>query len=433
MLNFVKSLFGIKQTLRTDLNIVQLPNPLPNFGGFLGRNIIQKDPDFGTKIVRITDGSDNKGMSMQTGDSGQDGIWNTDDTLIALRSTGGARFLYQFNPSKFQISFLGIKYKGDICFSQVFANILYEQNNGIVYKHKLVKVNGVWTDPNPATIVCDFTKILPSGFKIKWSSTFNVSEYDKQIVVGFSDGVQNTGIYCCVYRAAAGLRMLNTSTAVVSGDWGEIGTVRLKSANTSFPFTMHECNQFPNPLYVHVGPKQDGNTTPLVWEVDTLDILDSNTSGHGADGYLAKYTGGPGGGQLKVVPYDGSTPYPLLPADVLPASQGQKYDGDSHFGFGKIVTDDQSVIWATGQTSIYPFTSAWMNEVRGYDVTKKVVYRACHTFNSGKSPEFITACAIAIPSQTGKFVAFSSDMMGSLGNDPQKGTIRGDTFIVKVV
>jgi len=58
------------------------------------------------------------------------------------------------------------------------------------------------------------------------------------------------------------------------------------------------------------------------------------------------------------------------------------------------------------------------------------VNRACHTFDSNKSPQFIVLNAIGVPSQSGKFIAFTSDIGQSLGTDP-KGVPRGDVFIVK--
>lgn len=432
MFAWLKKLVGIGITLRTDLQVVQQPAVVP-FSGDFGRNAQQKDPDFNTRIARLTDASLNMRAALLTGDSGGEGIWNTNDQMIAVRVSGGASLALQFNPSKMTAGGVLKKFTGDgVCFSRVQPGVLYELDGTIVWQHRFAKINGFWVYQTRTSVV-DFAAILPPGLKIRWSGTFLVSQDDMEITVGFSDGVQNTGIYCCTFRRGSGLRMLNTQSGVVSGDWGEVGQIRLVSPDTKVPFTMHECSQTPNPDFAQIGAFK-GGSSPLIWQIPTLDVRDSVVTGHGAKGYQARFAGGPGGGQLKEVPYLNPSFTTLVVAPQnLPSNQTppQKYDGDSHFGFGLVKDDDSSIIWASGQTDISPFTSAWMNEVRGYDVIKGCVYRACHTWNSGKNPYFIVANAIAIPSQTGKYVAFASDMMGGLGLDG-KGNPRGDVFVAKV-
>jgi hypothetical protein len=97
------------------------------------------------------------------------------------------------------------------------------------------------------------------------------------------------------------------------------------------------------------------------------------------------------------------------------------------------VDNDESVIWSSGSGIIppAPFVSAWQNEVTGYDTVAKVVYRACHTMSSGLSKEFIVANCIAVPGQTGRYVAFTSDWFQTLGGN-NNGQPAGDVFIVAV-
>lgn len=422
--------------MRTDLEIVQPPTT-PNFGGLVGRNITQTDPDFGTQIVRVTDGTDAGGRSMQTADSGAAVIWNKNDTLLLCRSTGGVSFLFQFDPKRMQAKNLGIKYKDDVCFSRTKPGVVYQLlNKHILQKQTFALISGVWTLQTTIDL-CDFATVLPPGFKIKWAGSFITCSDDSTFMVGYSEGVQNSAFYCCVWRVGLGFRVLNTQTGIITG-WGAVGTAVVKSSTTKLPFTLHECSMTPNRNVGSLGPAFTGGH--LFWTISTLNLVDLESPGHSAQGMLHSYPGSPGGGQIREVAYaDPAQRRLIVPAANLPANQvpPQKYDGDQHFSMGKLSSTDNSVFWVTGR-STYPNTSAWMNEVRGYEITTGKVFRACHTFNSGQSAEFIPAYAIAVASQTGKFVAFCSDMMGTLGSTSGAETAtlgkdaRGDVFVVRV-
>ncbi len=236
--------------------------------------------------------------------------------------------------------------------------------------------------------------------------------------------------------------MLNTVTGKITGNWGDMGTAVITSTNTQVPFTVHEAVTTPNSQYAAIAPA----TTPthpgslaLFWDVPTVNLRDSMSSGHSTKGFLHGYFGGPGGGQFLEVSYADPTKTRLIvPANLLPANNNQVYKGDQHSQFGLVDPLDNSTFWVTSSSLVTPFTSAWANEVRGYNAQTGVVSRACHTFNSGKSLEFIVQCAIGCPSQTGRFVAFTSDMMGSLGSTTGAAIgnlgvdARGDVFIVAV-
>jgi hypothetical protein len=305
-------------------------------------------------------------------------------------------------------------------------------DNHTLQKVTFKLVNGVWTEVGTVTL-CDFASVLPSGFKINWTGSFITCLDDSTFMQGFSEGVQNTAFTCILWRKGKGFRTLNTQTGAISGEWGTLGVAIIQSPDPAvkFPFLMHECSMSPNPAFGNVGMSAAGDAAGghLMWELTSLMLRDTDVSGHAAKGYLHYYAGGPGGGQIKEVAYlDPSQTRLVVPKSLLPSGQipPQKYDGDSHFGFGKINTLDASIFWISSQSQVSPFTSCWMNEVRGMEVQTGIVHRACHTFNSGLSSEFIVKHAIAVPSQTGKFVAFTSDMMQTLGG-------RGDVFVVEVI
>src|ERR1039458_3826031 len=86
--------------MRTDISVVPLPSKLPNFGGLLGINITQVDPDFGTTIIRATDNSINT-AALQTADEAEAGIWSANDSFLLVRNNNGGTQVLSFNTGKF--------------------------------------------------------------------------------------------------------------------------------------------------------------------------------------------------------------------------------------------------------------------------------------------------------------------------------------------
>lgn len=431
-------------SLRTDLSVVQYPSPLPSVGGFLGSNTIFTDPNFGTRIVRVTDGATSKGKTLQTADASQAGIWNQNDTLLLVTNTGGVRSLYQFTPATMKCQLLPFTTGDSVCFSKVHPGVLYTLDGSKVYQNTFTLVNGEWTGPTAPTVVCDFSKILPAGSVVKWTSSFLVSEDDSTITVGLSSGVQNSAFYACSWQKghkSGGYRMLNTETGAVTGDWGPTGTATFASPTYKFPVFLHEVYQTPNSSYAALTPVGTTDTN-FIWSTATLSIIDCQAGGHKAYGEAGWFGGGPGGGQIAHALY--TTPalhtMVVLPAN-LPAAAKEAYKEDLHFSFGKYVAGDASVMYAgSGANGPMPFTAAWENEIIGYDVVAGTVARVCHTFDSNKSKRFTVLNAIPVPSQSGKFIAFTSDFMGALGSEAGASTVstlgddaRGDVFIVATV
>src|ERR1017187_5758994 len=133
-------------SLRTDLLVTPLPSPLPNWGGLKGANIIQTDPDFGTRIVRITDAATNANGTVQTADTSESGMWNKDATLLFVGTTGGASILYSFNPTTLQGAKVTLPhFGGQVVFSGVQPNVFYQLQKSKIDRVVLTNTNGVYT------------------------------------------------------------------------------------------------------------------------------------------------------------------------------------------------------------------------------------------------------------------------------------------------
>jgi len=432
----------LRKQLRTDLAVLQLP-PTPLFSGLQGANTRAFDPVFGTTIVRVTDGDTlRRHSSVYTADAPDNCLWNTDDTMLVLRHAGGGKLLMRFNPNTLQVNLLPYTYGGELSFSSLNPNTMFNFNSTQIFGYYLGR-SGWGASPH---LICDFANILPKWFVPKWHGQFTHSNDDSTFLVAFSDRDQDTGYLVCVYKtgASGGYRMLNTITGEITGDWGETGTA---TGRTFGPTTLvHDASMSPNPDYALVAILDSGPGTSSIWNVPGLSVVHGIEPGHHAKGYAHYYAGGPGGGQYAEVPYANpvlTARRLIVPPAGLPINQNPKqhYAGDMHSGFGLVSPTDDSIFWVTSSVAMEEFTSAWINEVRGYQATgpdSGRVYRACHTYNSGRSKEFIVQNAFGLPSQTGRFVAFCSDMMGALGSTSgaAQSTLgvdaRGDVFIVQV-
>jgi hypothetical protein len=326
----------------------------------------------------------------------------------------------------------------------VQSNVFYQLQKSKIDKVVLTNTNGVYTVK--AMPVYDFLNILPkhadgTPFVVKWAGTFGMSVDDSTLVVAFSEGVQQTGFNTCVFREGkpGGYRMLDTHTGLITGQWGDVGAAVLTGPSFKFPFDLHESTCSPNPQWGTIGPSS-GVSDTIVWNLGTLNLTEVECTGHAARGYNHIYPGGMGGGQLACFAYTNTTKAGRTTV-IPPANLPPGYVGDRHYGFGQFDPSDSSIIWASSLNTA-GISAAWENEVYGYDPVKGVAYRVCHTFNSGKSLQFITlnAIACASPVVNGRqYIAFTSDAMGSLGSisGKQVGTpgkdARGDVFVAEVI
>ena len=243
---------------RRDLHVAQLPDPIPNIGGVRGEGTIVRDPDFGTEIVRVTDVNTDphlKACAAQHsycltsfvtagGGSAYADVWNTDDTLFEVASTGGATYILGWDPAHLAVSrpFANIyPERGGLWFpfvglqwSRVNPNWIYGVQNTRLVKYDLTDR----TKAPVAHLLFDFAgakNCLPVGFNATWHSAMNVGTADQSFSVAFSNtGGQEIGVYVAVYKVGSGCSLLNTATGRVTGSWGQVGTI-------SVPYRFSRC------------------------------------------------------------------------------------------------------------------------------------------------------------------------------------------------
>lgn len=405
---------------RTDFATVQLP-PAPNVRA--GMNAVVTDPDFGTTIVRASDGASIKhfpNASFNAGDAGGINVWNVDSTRFLFFSEGGGVFIASFDSTKLVVtpnqSWVGV---GSPAWSRVNPDILYLMSGSTITSFDFS------SGDNPTgVLVYDFTGCLPIDI-VRWNSLFGVSVDDETFAVGLSGGQQGTGFYAATYTAGLGCRVLDTMTGRVTGQWGPIGTITLSDR-----FTLHEVTLSKLGDYVILGKAGGSPGNPYFWQLNSLNVSvliggAEAPGGHAAQGYTTWLNAAGPFGNLAARRYANLPGWHKVAARVPP---GLKPPLDSHLSWHNDNPLDTAVIGVITTSTLTPFPAAWYNELLLFDPLLGVVYREGHTFSTGHSVYFSIAQAMGAISQDGRFVLFGSDWMNTLGTD-NAGNRRGDIFI----
>lgn len=407
---------------RTDLKPIEVPKKKPSWPK---ANSVVVDPNFGSKIVRITDRGTFKNRSLQTADSGTPNLWNKDSTMLVVRTTNAESLVMSFDPVtlKAQLNanwryFFNTK---QVSFSHVDPKILFILDSG--------KADGVRAvlqrvDFRKQTIsdVYDFANCLPPSYSPNWSGALDVSADDAVFTVAFSDKGQDNGFYAGTYTVGQGCRLLNTKTGQVTGDWGPMGKVSIPDS-----FGLHAMSASPKGDVAILSSGKcwtECAEGPYFWDIPTLNVTVGSDLGHSAKGYTHLITAEADGQWRSQLYVDPSNNWNVIPDRML----ARGFAGDKHASWNNVDPGDLNPFFSTNSHR-WPPEAAWEDEVIGVEPTSGSVYRFCSTYNSGRSRYFIGRYAVGVVSQDGKFLAFTSDALKTLGLDA-KGRYRVDVFIV---
>ncbi len=440
---------------RSDLKIVQVPTP-PSVGNLVGANTIVTDPDFGNRIVRITDANTNpavnyKNRTFVTTSSGSadDNLWNIDSTLFTVQDTWAATYVYSFNPNTLQASRMyvsnfpatnGLVLSNSGNWSRVNSNLLYTDGGTAFYKNDFTDR----TNPPSQQLVYDFTSspnCLPTGFTPTWSTKGGVSGDDTVFAMAYSNtGDQGTGVYAVVYKVGSGCSVLNTQTGQVGGDWGANGTI-----NIADRWTIHnvKLSKDGNWLILESTTCTSSSCTqePYFWQVGTTTVNScgqgGSCGGHFTEGY-SHWVNNDNSPMSNQVIRSFSQPTSIsnltnsFPTGITPPF-------DQHQSWNNVDPADTLPFFAVTWSTTTPFPTPWYNEIIAVaaDGSGKT-WRFAHDFTTTHSQRFSTAWAIGTISQDGRYFIFSSDWMGKLGSESGAATCtigtdcRGDVFVVEL-
>jgi hypothetical protein len=424
---------------RTDFAVVPLPNPVPNIGSATGVGNLIVDPDFNTKIYRLTDIGTIPGRFAPQQEWANCGGWadwrisNLDSTKMFICNAGGGTLLLPFDPSTGKPG-AARALPGSVAGLPQWSKTEKDVAFGLARSQdpEVVRIDfGV--SPPKVTSVVNLAR-LPNcaqqfSGKAGWrelSTSWDGSTVALAVGTGYQDSahtvyVWNANIGCQVYDSQAGT--LNGTP--VSGP--------------SESFSIHSVKVSGDGKVVMVGPGQ-GSDFRHFWRVGTreVDTARANVNvGHFAMGYRSflNSTGRTSDGKLCDLGLATrlltslSSPHFILTSkqcgDTAPR-------GDDHASWNNDDSTDRQP-FATSTVTVplgSPIVAAWQNEVLVF-MPDGTVHREAHTFNSGKAKFFSCQYAIGTISQDGKWFFFSSDWEGTLGTD-SAGNSRCDDFAVEL-
>lgn len=443
------------QCSRTDFDIVQTPGA-PDVGNLSGANKVVTDPDFGNRIVRITDANTDTSPTFQnrtfvssTSGSSDENLWNIDSSLFIVQDEEANTYPFTFDATTMQASRMyassfpatnGLRLSDGATWSRVNSNILYTYDGTAISTYDFTNRT---TPPSPKPVY-DFTSsrnCLPAGFTETWEDRGGVSGDDSVFGMTFSNaGNQGTGVYVAVYKAGSGCSLLNTQTGQVSGDWGSKGTINIPDR-----WTIHNAKISKDGNWMIVVATSCLSSScmvnPYFWQIGTTNVstcgMGGNCGGHWTEGYThwENCDNSPMANQVIRSFYDPMVSTSLT--HTFPA--GITTDLDQHQSWNNADPADSLPFFSTTESGTSPYPAPWYNEIIGLAADGSgTTWRFAHTFITHRSQNFSAEHAIGSVSQDGRFFMLSSDWMGELGSESGSATCtigtncRGDVFVVEL-
>jgi hypothetical protein len=460
---------------RSDLIPTENLNPPPDVSK--GKNTLVTPSDFNLPVLRVTDATTykNQTFTVTPGGSNSVNIFNTNDTYMLVVDGGGWSYPVSLSPSTMQVAnseawTVGsnqFRWSGASSFSRSNPNTLFTVMNktslpGVTPNSTTLyslALSGTTSISATAKRVFDFASCpgMPKPYNIGhgvWHATLSVSGGDKRFAEAFSNqrGGQDTGTDVTVYDAASGqCYRYDTAHAKLCTKTG--------CAPMGLPdeFTIHGVSMSLNGEYMGIGfhhcikggCMQGSDSNPYYWQIGTTNIVrcynpsgSANCTGHQTHGYSHVYNaiGWPRTAKRLL-----SDPLSYTEVNSVPVLTPST---DTHFSNNAADVNDTNPFWVTdvqnvhttfggagcrGSGNVYEgciFPGPLYGEIFG--ITQRGGYiRAAHSYNSGASSNFNCASTIGSVSQSGKFFAWTSDWLTTLGSDATNAH-RCDVFVVNL-
>ena len=430
---------AVTYTARTDFAVIPIPTSLPNMSGATGAGNTVLDPDFSTRIYRLTDINTFPGAnyaprqewSVSCGGWADSRVSNVDSTKIFICNGGGGTFLLPFDPSTGKpgaAMSLPAGITGSPQWSKTQKDVAFTlARSG---DPEIVRLDFSASQPKIESIV-NLAKVPNCAQQVSGAARWkelSVAWDDATFAVGVGTGMQGSAHLVFVWNAETGCQVYDSQAGTVKG------------APVSGPresFLIHAVKISGDGKVVMIGPGRGSNFRHF-WHVGTTEVDTAKSgvnTGHFAMGYTSfvNSTGRTSDGKLCDL---GLATRPLASLSsvnyVLTSNQcgDTAPRGDDHVSWNNDdLTDKQPFATSTVTMPLgTPIIAAWQNEILVF-MPDGTVHREAHTFNSGKSKFFSCQDAIGSVSQDGKWFFFSSDWEGTLGTD-SAGNPRCDDFAV---
>jgi hypothetical protein len=418
---------------RSDMNLqLETPMSAPSV------NAVFNDPDFGSRMVRVTNanvlaGVGHPNLSYATNSSSEQNTWNTDSTYFYVIGTGGNYLLYSFIPSSMQATWdpipgsfnNALPVSGD-AFSRIDPNTIYGWIQG-----SSQSIGQYDISTNTTTDLVDTANCVP-GLTKSHMGDVSVSAGDQRLFIYEGGTQQDTDMFVVTYDKTLGCRWYNTQTGQIGGQWGPTG-----SATVGTSFLLHNARMAISGDWAVL----DGTLQRYVWQIGTLNVyLCSINStpycgGHNVGGYthLINSSGTVDDMNAVIRPFTA----PLSPVPLInPLPTPVEWTFDKHWSWNDDNSSDtMPVCGSTYMESIggTAITRPWDREVICIrtDGVQSQVWRFAHN-RSVYNGDFWSTPRGNV-SQDGKFYMFTSDWENQLGLQTGSTTLyREDVFIVEL-
>ncbi len=479
---------------RCDLNTLTLPlvppqagpnicssSSLNTCGNLTGAGFCWYDPNFKTKVCRLTDSTTGhtgnlfRSQLVAGSGSGDEQRFNCNSTMVLTDDSGGKTF-----PSDFTGTSISKLYKTNISWSshngfffgsgQNFfghncsnpPDIVYTLSNGQAGTSTTKgSILGHWDFTNhvtPPSFVNDFdfkssSQCLGSSYTVTWATDGGSDQFDNDFGFGFSNvGGQGTGIDVAVWRRGQGCRHLNLSTLTVTGNWGPIGAITGTTCNTATIHNIKMSKSGGTSGAIEIAATNgcsDANNAPYVWFYNGLNYAPQctvNCSGHWTSG-LNTWINNAGNlppnvidSRLNTTPGTSLGLIPSVPSGGIQSSM------DSHYGWNSL--NDTSPFCGSTTVTGAVVTKAWADEIICYNpLIAQNPWRLASTFIDQTGGNlFDIQNAIGSVSQDGKWFMWTSDWFNTLGGTDSTGSsgttsctvgptgnCRGDVFVAAIL
>jgi hypothetical protein len=403
-------------------------------------NVPFTDPDFGSAMVRVTDGNSDPlttGVSFQAVEAGKD-EWSRDERKFFVNGGEGRVFAFGFDPQSMQIHSLGgmkpgqglsVPLRPGPTFSRVDSDLIYgtPYNTPLTISSYSFSTNTV--APVIDTTTCGTIPALVQGAGVISDYDVNVSEGD--IRFSISEGGREYGAhtFAIVYDKTRGCRWYNTETGEISGQWGVSGF-----ASTADRYLIRHVALSRNGRYLRISR----NVGFYVWDLETLRVTacpvpdGPHCAGYAVNGY-SHMSGGAGyidDWNIVKRPLDDLTRLTPL---VFPLTRGL-WGQVKHFTWNDDNAEDTAPLCGSA------FTYYTGDEIkRPYDGEifclktdglTSTIWRFAHHRSDADPDVFITVPKVSV-SRSGRFLLFNSNWDNQVGT-LASGEPRADVWIVKL-
>lgn len=395
-----------------------------------GAGTVVTDATYGNRILRVTDGNtrpDRLGRTWDSPSSAESPAWNIDSTHFIVHGGGGEMLPYNWDGATFTATRMGdtgnpsggsvLLLAGEGSFSFVRDNIVFGMQDAV--RSKFVEYN---IDTEVEVVLHDINDNIPGV------PTHNISvsaSVDDERVIAYVGGSNDTDDVVYIWDRTLGARWLNTTTGIVSGDFGPTGAY---TGDTGWK--IHNARISRNGNWARITSAASEQAGMYFWEISTLTLTPCETmgtpfcAGHVATGYNTFFNQpliDTGYQWARRLMSDATNRTELISPDILP----KEFGPDGHPSWSNVDAAETNPICMEVFESNNTIDHSWDAEIVciRVDEVESRIWRFAHHRSSGIG---FGGQPRSNLSQDGKYVLFTSDWEQTLTGG------RNDAWIVEL-